>query len=179
MQPRICRGRRGGFTLIEVIIAIAILGIVVMIGVSNFQGMMEKYRVEGETKQMFADLMDARARAMQRNRGFIVQINSSGIDSKDYKTYEDTNPAATDGNGLLEPTLDKLVASATMTDVIVTDNIASLPLTFNFDRNRIASVTGFTRFDSTTVRPDYDCITVKATRIKMGRYNGTNDCIEK
>ena len=69
-------------------IVIAIVGIVVMIAVSNFRGMMEKYRVEDETKQMFADLMDARGRAMQRNRVFFVKISADG-----YKTFEDTNPA--------------------------------------------------------------------------------------
>jgi len=178
MQPRICRGRRGGFTLIEVIIAIAILGIVVMIGVSNFQGMMEKYRVEGETKQMFADLMDARARAMQRNRGFIVQINSSGIDSKDYKTYEDTGPLGTEGDGSLGAG-DTLVANEVVKHKITWNSGDIDDFSFTFNRNGISSVTGYIRFVSTTTRPDYDCITVKATRIKMGQYNGTNDCIEK
>jgi len=76
------REKRGGFTLIEIMIALAIVGIVVMLATSTFRGMMEKYRVEGETKQMFADLMDARGRAMQRNRASFVQINDNN-----YQTY--------------------------------------------------------------------------------------------
>lgn len=172
MQYRLDREVRGGFTLVEILIALAILGIIVVIAVSNFQGMMEKYRVEGETKQMFADLMDARGRAMQRNRASFVRVTGNN-----YNTYEDTSPAP-DGNGSWE-SADTLVANATATHVIVTDNIAAVPLNFSFNRNGIASVTGFIRFSSAaTARPDYDCITIQATRIKMGQINAGN-CVEK
>ena len=162
---------RGGFTLLEILITIAILGILAMIAVGDFRGLREKYNVEAETKQLYADLMDARGRAMQRNRVFFV-----GIGTSDYKTYEDTSPAP-DGDGSLQST-DTLVASTDVSHDIVTDNIA-VPLNFNFNRNGIASVSGFIRFSS-NVLPDYDCITIQATRIKMGQYNATgNSCEEK
>ena len=164
---------RGGFTLVEILIAITILGILVVMAVSTFQGMNEKYRVEAETKQLYSDLMDARGRAMQRNRMFFVQINGN-----DYQTYEDTS-SAPDGDRALQQSADTLVANVKVSHAIATDNIASVPLNFNFNRNGIASVTGFIRFSS-TAQPDYDCITIKATRIKTGQYNATeNTCVEK
>lgn len=164
--------RRGGFTMVEVMIAIAIVGIVVVLAVGTFQGMNEKYRVEGETKQMFSDMMDARARAMQRNRAFFVRINASN-----YTTYEDTSPGP-DGNGSWE-NADTLVANETMTHTIVTDNLAGGASTFRFNRNGIASVTGFIRLSS-TVRPDYDCITIRETRVKLGQYDAAGGtCVEK
>lgn len=168
MTYRVDREGRGGFTLVEIMIALAILGIVVVLAVSNFQGMMEKYRVEGETKQMFADLMDARGRAMQRNRVFFVRIGGN-----DYKTYEDSTPAP-DGNGAWEST-DAFAVGATVQHTIVT---APVELSdFRFNRNGIASATGTIRFLS-TAQPDYDCITVQATRIKMGQINA-GTCVEK
>jgi len=129
--------------------------------------MMEKYRVEDETKQMFAHLMDARGRAMQRNRVFHVQITDNG-----YKTFEDTNPAP-DGDSNWTGS-DTQVASVTVKHPITPTGGLS---DFLFNRNGIASVTGSIRFSSTT-QPDYDCITVRETRIKMGKWNGTS-CDEK
>ena len=162
---------RGGFTLVEILITLAILGILVVLAVGNFGGLNEKYRVEAETKQLYADLMDARGRAMQRNRMSFVQINGS-----DYQTYEDTSPAP-DGDRALQ-TADTLVANVRVSHVITTGNIV-VPLSFNFNRHGIASVTGFIRLSS-TAPPDYDCITINATRIKMGQYNATgNTCAEK
>jgi hypothetical protein len=117
---------------------------------------------------MFADLMDARGRAMQRNRSFFVQINANG-----YKTYEDTTPAP-DGDGLLDNTTDTLVAGVTVTHTITP---AAGLSGFRFNRNGIASATGTIRLSS-TVLPDYDCITVNATRIKMGQINA-GTCVEK
>jgi len=160
-----------GFTLLEILIVIAIVGILVAIAVGNFGGLNEKYKVEAETKQLFSDLMDARGRAMQRNRASFVQVNGN-----DYQTYEDTSPAP-DGDGALQNT-DTLIIDAKVSHAIATGTIA-VPLSFNFSRNGIASVTGFIRFSS-TAKPDYDCIWVRATRIKMGQYNATgNACAEK
>ena len=162
------RDDRGGFTLVEVMIALAILAIVVLIAASSFRGMMEKYRVEDETKQMFAHLMDARGRAMQRNRAFFVNVNVH-----DYQTYEDSFPAP-NGNGALDN--DTLVANVRVRHDIATTIPGG---TFRFSRNGIASQAGWIRFSS-TAQADYDCITVGATRVKMGKFNtGTNLCDEK
>lgn len=171
MRSTVDLAARRGFTMVEILIMIAIAGILLMIAVTNFRGLNDKYRVEAETKQLYADLMDARGRAMQRNRASFVQINGN-----DYQTYEDTSPAP-DGDGALQNT-DTLITNAKVTHAIATGNIV-VPLSFNFNRKGIASVTGFIRFSS-AVKPDYDCIWIRATRIKMGQYDATgNTCAEK
>jgi len=164
------KAARGGFTLVEILITIAIVGILVMIAVSNFGGLTEKYKVEEETKQLYADLMDARGRAMQRNRVFFVRFSGTG-----YATYEDTNTPP-DGNGVWDITADTRVANVTVAHTITTV-LSGAATAFVFNRNGIASVTGNIRFSSTAI-PDYDCITILSTRIKMGQYIG-GVCVEK
>ena len=159
--------------MVEILITVAILGILVMLAVGNFGGMNEKYKVEAETKQLYADLMDVRGRAMQRNRMFFVRF--PGTTGTGYATYEDTNTPP-DGDGVWDNTADALVANVTVAHTIIT----ALPggvFVFEFNRNGIASVTGNLRFSSTAT-PDYDCITIQPTRIKMGQYSG-GVCVEK
>ncbi len=164
------REYRGGFTLVEVIVVVVILGILATLAVSSFLGVSEKYKVESETKQLFADIMDVRGRAMQRNRFYFVRMGASG-----YGTFEDCNPTP-DGNCNFETGLDNQVASVNLTHTIVPALVGGTA-NFAFNRNGIATDTGFIRLTS-TANPDYDCITIGETRIKMGKYNGTN-CVEK
>jgi prepilin-type N-terminal cleavage/methylation domain-containing protein len=174
MRGRGSPAGQGGFSILEVLIALAIVSILTVIASSTFRGLMEKYRVEGETKQFHADLMEARARAMQRNRIHFVRIATNGLG---YATYDDTSPAP-DGNGTFDGGADTVVASRTVGHQM-TPSLPGVVWNFEFNRNGISSVTGDIRFSSTE-KPDYDCITVRSTRIKMGVYNtGTVTCDEK
>ena len=171
VRPQGDNESRRGFTLVEIMIAIAILGILVVLAVGNFGGMNEKYKVEAETKQFYADIMDARGRAMQRNRWSFVRITTNG-----YMTYEDR--PLPDGDGAFDNTVDALVTSVTVRHAISTALAGGDP-NFEFNRNGIANDNGTIRFVS-TAQPDYDCITINPTRIKMGQYNaGTGMCDEK
>jgi prepilin-type N-terminal cleavage/methylation domain-containing protein len=166
------KAAQGGFTLLEIMITIAILGILVVIAVGNFGGLNEKYKVEAETKQLYADLMDARGRAMQRNRMFFVRFSGSGYG---YATYEDSSPLP-DGNGIFDNTADALVTNVAVRHLIA-PVLAGGVSNFGFNRNGIANDNGVIRFVS-TAHPDYDCITIRPTRIKMGQYSG-GVCVEK
>ena len=171
MRPTDDNGGRRGFTLVEILITLAIVGILVVLAVTNFDGINEKYKVEAETKQFYADIMDVRGRAMQRNRWFFVRISSDGLG---YKTYEDSSPAP-DGNGSFDNTADALVTSVAIRHAITT-NLAG-GNDFDFNRNGITNDNG-TIFFASAAQPDYDCITIRSTRIKMGQSVG-GTCVEK
>lgn len=166
------RTDRRGFTLLEMMIVLAIVGILAIIAVGDFRGLNEKYRVEAETKALYADLMDARARAMQRNRAQFVRQTSDG-----YAVYDDSFTVP-DGNGVLDNSADTLVRSVTLSHAIST-TLPGATMALSFNRNGIPSATGTVRLTS-DARPDYDCITIRETRIKMGEYNAaTATCVEK
>lgn len=189
------RGKSGkesqkGYSLLEILIVVVIIGILTAIAINSFRETNDKYKVESETKEMFANLMDARGKALQRSRIFFVRVLADS-----YETYEDTAPAP-DGNGVLELTgsdRDKEVVRVSLARTHTIDStklmggvvVPGVYETFRFDRSGLASVAniGFIRIISgnTKVRPDYDCITIGPTRVKMGQFSEANGgtCVEK
>ena len=161
-----------GITLVELMTVVAILGVLVAILGFSFQGWIAKYKVEDQTKRLYADITDARARAMQKKRMTFVALAA-----RQYRTFEDTNTAP-DGNGVYEQAADTGVANTTTSyDIVPTLN--PVVTQFAFDREGLATVTGTIRLDS-TLSPDYDCITIQTTRLRIGRYDvATSTCQEK
>lgn len=156
-----------GFTMVEVMIAVAIIGLLVVLLADAYQAWAERYRVENDVKEMFADLMDARASAMQKKRVHFVTMTATG-----YRIYEDTNPAP-DGDGVLTTATDNFVRTGAPRSSIV-----SYPAAMSFFRDGTVSIdNGYIRLSS-PVTADYDCIHLGKTRVKIGRFNGAT-CVEK
>jgi Tfp pilus assembly protein FimT len=157
---------------VEILVVVAVLGILATLAVSSFLGISEKYKVESETKQLYADLMDVRGRAMQRSRFYHVQFTANG-----YATSVDGFPAP-DGDSDSTNGANPPVVNATVNHAITTAFTGGAT-SFSFNRNGIPSVTGHLWLAS-SANPDYDCITIAPTRIKMGKYNAaTFICAEK
>lgn len=81
-----------GFTLIEILVVIAIIGILGSIATLQFQKYMNKANVEKQTKELYADLMTARTEALtkQGNKRVIITpkfysfTSTGGMWSKSY-----------------------------------------------------------------------------------------------
>jgi type IV fimbrial biogenesis protein FimT len=75
-----------GFTLIEMMIVIAIIGIVAAIAAPNLANYMAQRRLNGAARMVMSDLMAARMLAVAQNRNVQVSFPSSAAATYTYDT---------------------------------------------------------------------------------------------
>jgi prepilin-type N-terminal cleavage/methylation domain-containing protein len=160
-----------GFTLIEVVTVMAILGILLGIATISTRDWLERCQVEGQTRELYIDLMNSRVSAMQTNRAVFVTLTAHPANQ--YEIYEDTHPSP-DGDEHLQSEQDTLVMRKT-TRYPIQANLGLGHTTFYFGKNGLVSLNGTIRFDS-SVNPFSDCIKLFSTRILIGKMNGSS-CI--
>jgi prepilin-type N-terminal cleavage/methylation domain-containing protein len=168
-----------GYTLVEIIAVLAILGTLLGIAGISANAWLNRSRVEGQTKQLYADLISARVSAMQKNRIFFVTLGAN-----QYSVYDDTYSSVAltttpDGDGNLEQGAgqDRLVTQKTAQFTLV----PSPAITgFNFTQNGLASLATTTVdiWCQSTANPATDCIELSLTRILMGKWNGTTCVVQ-
>jgi prepilin-type N-terminal cleavage/methylation domain-containing protein len=160
--------RKKGFTLVEILVAIAIMGILAAIGTAGFTGLVQKYNINNQTKMMYTDIMTARAMAAMKNRAHFVNLSAN-----QYSIYDDTNPSP-NGDGTLNTSNDTLVLQKTL-DKAITWNGSTATMEFNV---RGLCNTLMTICIYSTVNPEYDCIKTSRTRITLGKLTTQGTCSE-
>jgi Tfp pilus assembly protein FimT len=151
-----------GITLIELIITVSVAIMIIVALGFEFKGWMGRYKVENEIKQMYADFMNARASAMQRNRLFFADFPTT----TSYRIREDTDENNLSGvvaGDTVLPTYPKTLENA----------VTWTGGTIVFDTKGIvepsASPTGATLCVPTSSGPDYDCMVISPMRINLGK----------
>ena len=166
--------------MIELVIVVAIISTLAAIAGISGKTWLNKYRVEGQTKQMYADLMNARVRAMTKNRKCFATPTAT-----QYTIYEDTNPGP-DGDGVLQTASDTKVLQTNLnssyavtmtTDHAAADTIIFDPkgmMSWSLGGVSVSAVTEQWIHVTASYGSAYDCIDITATRIIMGAWNGTS-----
>ncbi|HIJ80519.1 MAG TPA: prepilin-type N-terminal cleavage/methylation domain-containing protein [Desulfuromonadales bacterium] len=82
-----------GFTLIELIIVIVLIGIVIAAVSLDFNSWMKKASVDAQTKELNSDFSDLRMRAIQTKRNHMAIVETNKITFCSYSSEEPVNPA--------------------------------------------------------------------------------------
>ena len=106
--------RNGGFTLIEMMVALAIGGILTVMAVPNFNEMREGYRLRAATYEVFAALQRARSEAVKRNNDYRFSL----VNQTTYRLHDDA-----DNDGVVD-------AGETVTQKNVTSQVPGSQMQF-------------------------------------------------
>ena len=90
------RFKKEGFSLLELLIVLAIMAIVSAIAAPNFMNYLAERRLNGAARQVMSDLMSARQKAVSQGHEFRVFFNG---DNHSYTILDDTNSNGTADTG--------------------------------------------------------------------------------
>ncbi len=160
---------KAGYSLIELVVVVALIGVLLGLAGSSFQKYQNRYEAEVQVRRLHMNMVQARIQAFQLNKVFFVTITPDG-----YQITEDTNdseggkPDA--GDKPLWPEPKRLKYQSDWSGTVIMSG-----------RGTISKSTGgilcnnplTIRFDDDGVGPQCDCILVAPTRINVGKWNGT------
>ncbi len=87
--------RKKGFTLVELMITVAVLGIILSVAVPQLKSYILKNRFNGAVIDMLGAFREARSTAVERNSDIVFQINTR---NRTYQAFMDDGAGSADNN---------------------------------------------------------------------------------
>ena len=150
LRARIAAGtargtRQSGFTLIEMLMALTVAGIVIALAVPSFRYITNSNRIASEINGLLGDLQYARAEAIKEGRSVTVCVSASGTGCAGTTTWQNgwivfQDPNA---NGVVDAgeTILRVQTTFTGTDTFVASNGVGA-ITFNREGYAVGMAAG-------------------------------------
>ena len=161
-----------GFTLVEVIIVTAIIGILMAIAIPNYNEMRTKAAIEKQTRELHASIMSARLTAMQTKQPGALFL---GPDQYIYRVYTSADYQGSTGSKKVNTV--QLPYEIRKGTSLAKFNIASDNITFDtrgFTSNNMTLVVTPVKYGGGD-----NCIVVHTARTNIGRMDDASNCITR
>lgn len=145
--------RESGFSLIELLVIIVVMGTLLAIGTLQFNQYNRKANIEGQVRTMYADLTKARSEALlqKKNRSFTVT-------GTEFTIYSSVTAVGTP------------IRQTTFKYPVAIDNTT----TISFNSQGMASATKTVCVDPAGNPAYIDSIVITETMIQLGKWDGGN-----
>lgn len=160
------RANESGFTVVELIITVAVMGFLFGIAALNFQSYQKKSTVESQTRELYAALMEA------RNNAFTQKIEHGvALTEKTYELKSFSSDADTTGTSIRKITMLNSVTSKG-------DAVAGTTIRFDAAGFLTGSLGATLNIDITDTSTALNCLVIHAARANMGRWNAATTTCE-
>jgi len=157
------RSKQSGFSLIELLTVIAVIAILLSISSLAFNSWQKKADLEAQTREMRADIVDARARSLQQKKEHRITFQPT---SYVMKSYSSENEPRTSGTTVISKNLRYTLTLPTSNFFTEYDIRGLMTTNASVPPDPTIVVTPL------TVDSAVNCIVIASSRINIGKMNG-------
>jgi len=158
-----------GLTLIEILIVIAIMGILAALSYTSFKEWNTRQKIEKDTRSIYTQLLEIRTKAFTEKTTCGAYWDSTPIKKIHFRCDNDTDDDITDPNGYIE--IKTITLNTEFSTTLSGSSVVFYPEGYS---NKWGSIYSNNPDNAT----EYNCVSISLVKIKMGHWNGST-CVER